>query len=213
MPPQRSAARTPRDLQKADTFRRILEAARHVFFEEGFQRATLEQVALRAGVAKGTLYRHVASKAELYVAVLAGHFEIFETGLAAALEGCATPLEKLRGLAEFYIDFLDRASESLPVFWAIDHQSMIGEVPDEFVDQLKEFTRGQLEVLEKVIREGVETGVFVECDSWLMANLLWTVADSYTQLATSPARRQLLGQPLVRAYRQGIELVLRGLLR
>ncbi len=60
-----------REERKAQSRRRILESARDVFFRDGFMAANLDEVAERAGVAKGTLYRYFDSKADLYVAVLA----------------------------------------------------------------------------------------------------------------------------------------------
>ena len=57
--------------KKAQARRRILDAARAVFFQDGFVATNLDKVADQAGVAKGTLYRYFESKADLYVAVLA----------------------------------------------------------------------------------------------------------------------------------------------
>jgi len=44
----------------------ILEAALHVFGEQGFARTRLEEVARRAGVSKGTLYLYFKSKEDLF---------------------------------------------------------------------------------------------------------------------------------------------------
>jgi AcrR family transcriptional regulator len=44
----------------------ILEAALHVFGEQGFARTRLEDVARRAGVSKGTLYLYFKSKEDLF---------------------------------------------------------------------------------------------------------------------------------------------------
>src|SRR6185436_14978008 len=44
----------------------ILEAALHVFGEQGFARTRLEEVAKRAGVSKGTLYLYFKSKEDLF---------------------------------------------------------------------------------------------------------------------------------------------------
>ena len=44
---------------------RIFSAALEIFCERGFHNATMDQVAERAGVAKGTVYRYFASKEEL----------------------------------------------------------------------------------------------------------------------------------------------------
>ena len=48
----------------------ILEAALHMFAEHGFEAARLDDVAARAGVAKGTLYLYFASKEALFEALI-----------------------------------------------------------------------------------------------------------------------------------------------
>ena len=67
-----------REAKKAQSRVRILDAAREIFFRDGFMEANLDDVARGAGVAKGTLYRYFENKAELYVAVLAMNGEFFE---------------------------------------------------------------------------------------------------------------------------------------
>jgi AcrR family transcriptional regulator len=48
----------------------ILDAALDVFAEKGFAETRLDDVALRAGVAKGTIYLYVSSKEELFEALI-----------------------------------------------------------------------------------------------------------------------------------------------
>ncbi|HEV3053048.1 MAG TPA: helix-turn-helix domain-containing protein, partial [Solirubrobacteraceae bacterium] len=49
------------------TRERLLRAARAVIEEGGYGAASVAAIAERAGVAAGTLYRHFASKEELFV--------------------------------------------------------------------------------------------------------------------------------------------------
>ena len=51
------------------TRERLLEAARELIEQDGYSAASVLQVAERAGVAAGTLYRHFDSKEELFVEV------------------------------------------------------------------------------------------------------------------------------------------------
>lgn len=53
----------------------ILAAAQAVFAEQGFHGATMDDIAARAGLAKGTLYLYFASKRELFLSVLKHGFE------------------------------------------------------------------------------------------------------------------------------------------
>lgn len=64
--PRRSSD-TPRD-RRAD----ILAAALEVFAEQGYAAARLDDVAAKAGVAKGTLYLHFASKQDLFEQLVSG---------------------------------------------------------------------------------------------------------------------------------------------
>ncbi|MFI5782839.1 TetR/AcrR family transcriptional regulator [Nocardia sp. NPDC051570] len=50
--------------------RRLLAAALELFTEHGYDRTTLEQVTLAAGLSKGAVYSNFASKDELFLALL-----------------------------------------------------------------------------------------------------------------------------------------------
>ena len=54
----------------------ILEAAYQLFHESGFSAATMDQIAERAELAKGTLYLYFKSKEEVYYALLDRGLEI-----------------------------------------------------------------------------------------------------------------------------------------
>jgi AcrR family transcriptional regulator len=65
-----SALPTPRQRRKDARPQELLEAALSLFVEKGFAATRSEEVALRAGVSKGTLYRYYPSKDELFKAVV-----------------------------------------------------------------------------------------------------------------------------------------------
>ena len=48
----------------------ILEAAIHLFGEEGFHSVTTRKIAARAGISEGTLFNYFSSKNELMRAIL-----------------------------------------------------------------------------------------------------------------------------------------------
>jgi AcrR family transcriptional regulator len=54
-----------RQLQKSETRTRVLNAAREIFAERGFEGTTMKAVAERSEVAVGTLFVHVADKGAL----------------------------------------------------------------------------------------------------------------------------------------------------
>jgi AcrR family transcriptional regulator len=62
----------PRAVDRPPGFTReqLLKAAADVFAEQGFERASLQTIAARAGVTSAAIYRHFASKADLLLGVI-----------------------------------------------------------------------------------------------------------------------------------------------
>ena len=63
----RTPPRTPR---KRATRAKICNAARHLFFEQGFEGTTVEQIAAEAGTRRSTLYTHFRDKDEILAALM-----------------------------------------------------------------------------------------------------------------------------------------------
>ncbi|TDD40815.1 TetR/AcrR family transcriptional regulator [Nonomuraea terrae] len=75
-PPAEPARRRRRD---PDTHRAaILEAAREAFAERGYARATIRDIARRAGVTHGLVMRHFTSKERLFLCAVPGTRDIDE---------------------------------------------------------------------------------------------------------------------------------------
>jgi AcrR family transcriptional regulator len=89
---------TPRPLRRdAELNRqRILEAAQTAFAEEGLG-VTLDEIARRAGVGVGTVYRRFADKEQLIDAL----FEDQLTAFAQLAEGCLAAADPWEGLVRF----------------------------------------------------------------------------------------------------------------
>lgn len=65
----------PRERPATETDKRaqILEGARQVFFAHGFNGASMSEIALAAGVSKGTLYVYFENKERLFAALVEEH--------------------------------------------------------------------------------------------------------------------------------------------
>lgn len=75
----------------------VLAGARQVFGELGFERASVDLIAARAGVSKATIYSHFGDKKSLFVAAVVAECEELRSGLAPCLERPAGDVEE--GLA------------------------------------------------------------------------------------------------------------------
>jgi len=116
--------------EAGETRAALVGAARALFTEKGFQDATLEDVAARAGVTKGAVYHHFRDKRELFAVVFNElELELDATGRAAAqaetggpraafLAGCRAYLEFAQQRPDFHrIVLVDGPAALGPAGW------------------------------------------------------------------------------------------------
>src|SRR4051794_37355159 len=90
---------------------KVLEAAACLFAREGADKVSMDAVAAKAGVGKGTLFRRFGDRASLARAIIGRHEIGFQEGMIRGeppLGPGAPPLERLVAFGAAYLDFLDR---------------------------------------------------------------------------------------------------------
>lgn len=84
----------------------FVDVAERLFFELGYDGASVEQIARQAEFSKRTIYLYFADKRELYLAVVLRGLKLLQQRLAgAANEDRGTGAERLNALAKAYFDF------------------------------------------------------------------------------------------------------------
>jgi AcrR family transcriptional regulator len=92
---------------------RILEVAKQEFTRSGAN-ASLEEIAKKAGVGPGTLYRHFSTREELLVAVYRSEVEKL-AGAARTLADTLPPVEALRAWLLLFVDAIETKQVIAPV--------------------------------------------------------------------------------------------------
>jgi AcrR family transcriptional regulator len=197
--------------KREESRRRILDAARSVFFEQGFEDANLDTVAHRAGIAKGTIYRYFESKAELYVAVLARNADLFVERMEHTVDPELDPEEQVRRIAHFYFKHYTENPEYFRIFWAVENQRLIGELPEGVLSAVTGVWERCLAILSRQIERGIREGVFREASPWAMANIFWIMGNGILGTDVHPEQQKLRGMELEELYQQGVDLMIRGL--
>lgn len=86
MAPGRRVRRRPREEREAD----ILQAARSVFAERGYDGASMTEIARRAGVVEGTIYKYFVNKRDLLFRLMVKVYD-------ALIAGAKTRIHKIDG--------------------------------------------------------------------------------------------------------------------
>ncbi|MGC6399405.1 TetR/AcrR family transcriptional regulator [Sphingomonas sp. FW199] len=99
----RNAVGRPRDPAKHDA---IIGAAREAFFERGFNAATIEDIAQRAGVSKVTIYKQFSDKETLFESVIKAETERMAAGFVGPVETGDQLIDRLNSFGLLLLSFL-----------------------------------------------------------------------------------------------------------
>lgn len=99
-----STAARPQSLkekQRQERERLILRAAGELLVERGYHETSIDEIAARVGISKGTVYLHFASKEDLVVALFEHGQHVFLQQFDVILTSSQSPSEKLRAIIEW----------------------------------------------------------------------------------------------------------------
>jgi len=132
----------------------IFQAAIDVFSEKGFDKATMDDIAARANVAKGTIYYHFKSKEELFLFLVEEGVELLHEGVESKVAPEMSPAEKLELILREQIRFF---GENRDFCMIMVREAWGGE---ERQLEFRKLIRGYMQFIGEVIVDGIESGDF-----------------------------------------------------
>jgi TetR/AcrR family transcriptional regulator len=134
----------------------ILSAAEQVFAEVGYAAARLEDVAQVVGIRRPSIVYYFPGKQQLYDEVEADIFTAMHQFVTERMQGANTPLDRLLGLVDAWLDFLvHRPTAARIIQRVVADPTPRGEDPVQFSDTA-------LRDLEGILASGVAEGSFRE---------------------------------------------------
>jgi len=83
----------------------IMDAARDLFVEKGYQHVSMRQIAKKLNSSHGVIYYHFKNKAELFYALVEKHFFMLEEKIDEIIQQDTSNEEKLKQLFLGFIEF------------------------------------------------------------------------------------------------------------
>jgi AcrR family transcriptional regulator len=100
-----SATKPPRAAVRRARERKIIDATRALFDERGMQEARIDRIARRVGINKALIYRHFASKEELFALTTTRYLDEIVALLEVVDEDVGPPRDRLRRGFEAFADY------------------------------------------------------------------------------------------------------------
>jgi len=194
-PPQSLA---PRQRKKR---RRILETASRVFAERDYHAVTMEEIAQRSGVGKGTLYRYFDSKEDLFIALMDEGLHLLADRLEEEQKAEVPPAETLSRMIHAIVHSF---CKHLPFFRILNGDK--GRIIVRKKQLFHERRRRMVVTLGRVLERGMAAGIFRQVDPEVTPSLLigmvWGMVLNHSQHATPDALAAVI-----------VDIFLRGTLR
>ncbi|MBA2280997.1 MAG: TetR/AcrR family transcriptional regulator [Acidimicrobiia bacterium] len=183
------AVRRTQAERRASTRAALLAAARELFAAKGFAGAGREEIVERAGVTRGAMYHHFASKEALFQAVYEACEEDVLGRVVIAAAAGGDPKEMLRLGSLAYLDVA--AAEDVRRICLIDAPAVL---PTELRRELSE--RFGLGVIRDALTECMEAGLIGEQPVDPLAHLLLAMLLEAATLVAEGADRVAVGAVL-----------------
>ena len=150
--------RRTQEERKAESRRKIIQAARELFARQGYMRTTLNQVGAAAGYTGGLVSHRFGSKEDLLKAVVAHISSRFLVDQLKPSIETDSAQQAIRNYIEIYLKELTKREHHMRALYVIMGEA-IGAVP-EICDEIALLNRRARKILEDLVKQGINAGEF-----------------------------------------------------
>ncbi|WP_409302062.1 TetR/AcrR family transcriptional regulator [Peribacillus sp. SCS-155] len=136
-------------------YKQIIDAAVIVIAENGYHQAQVSKIAKQAGVADGTIYLYFKNKEDILISLFHEKMGQFVEQIQEDIIGIENTSDKLLALVKRHFQNLADDHD-----WAVVTQLELRQSNKELRLRINDVLRGYLNVIDQLIREGMEKGEF-----------------------------------------------------
>ena len=149
--------------QRSDSKNQISKAALDLFIRKGIKATTTKEIAKKAGIAEGTIYRHFKSKNDIASELFLNYMTMFKDRLSEPEKNFNEPKESIKEMINAFFYFAKSEPKAYNYIMA-GHYSELPKMTSNFVKPK--------DVFVNAIKKGIAKGDFTEMDENLGAALV-----------------------------------------
>ncbi|WP_278286705.1 MULTISPECIES: TetR/AcrR family transcriptional regulator [unclassified Clostridium] len=165
----------------------MVNAAERVFFKNGFEDSTMDDIAKEAEFTKKTIYSYFKSKEELYFEIMLCGFTtlngLFDKAIKENIN--RTEIEKISSIGRVFIEFCKKYPGYFKAISDYENKEFDFQIHDDNSLIKRCYVAGQysIQILKKCIEDGMKKGeVIDDKDSDTICLLLWSAMMGYIGL-------------------------------
>ncbi len=154
----------------------IIVAAKRVFSQKGFNKATMEDIAEEAELSPGTLYLYFKNKEELYASLSLRILQYLRIRVEHVhQEAGPGPVEKLDALIDAMYDVYDFDPLVIINMFHLQSSETLKNLSPELMAQIKELSRQSINDIARIFEEGIDAGLFIDEHPIALADIHWSL--------------------------------------
>jgi len=214
MPPKKTKPPNTYHAHRERQHRRILDAARTLFDQNGIDRVTMADITSASGLRASTMYQYFSNKDDIVWAIAS---EVIADGLATmkhSVDGATTALARITVLLEFMAEQLANRPSKVRFMAQFDAMYSRDWPAERLLALESQINPEGFGIFSTLIREGIADGSLrPDLDPDLtMHAVINSVIGAQRRLASLGNKVELeYGQPIDRLFRETIRVILLGL--
>lgn len=133
----------------------IVDAAEKLFFANGYENVKMNDIALEAEMARGTLYQYFKNKEDIYAAIALRAAEMIQERFQELLTQDLTGIEKIIWVCNFYYDFY---KEYPGYYEAYYHSGMFEIEGSETLKKMQKIRKISFQNAVNAVKDGIKDG-------------------------------------------------------
>lgn len=153
----------------------IIDAAQEIFFTKGLASATMDEIAEKAELSKGTLYLYYKSKEDLYLAVAMRGSDIMYSLFVEATTPDKPILQRIADLGEAYFEFFRKHRDYFRMYQYLENSQLHKQVSQDMLSYCANHDSKIWKLVMDLIKQGVDEGLLeADLDPAQAAIILWS---------------------------------------
>ena len=154
------------------TKRKIFETAMQLFADKGYEATSIEEITATVGVAKGTLYYHFSSKEEIFNFLVEEGMKLLKNSIQIKTDKVSSYIDKIRAIILIQIKVIVKYESLITIILS----QMWGK--EERNKRSRQYVFEYLNIVEKIVREGIEKGEIIDRDPEVIASEIFSLTSS-----------------------------------
>lgn len=206
--------RERKEREKEVRRQQILVAAKRIFSDKGFAKATMEDIAKEAELSLGTLYLYFKNKDELYVSHLLRILHYFIIRLEHINDDKNVSSEqKLDALIDVMIDVYNFDSLAIIDFFHLQSSETLKNLSPRLMSEIVGLSKKTHGAISDIFADGINKGVFINKHPVALGDTFWALFSGIILWETSKKMINEDKDYLMSTLKAAFEIFRRGIVK